>query len=693
MTRITGPRACLRISAFVIFVLGLFSLKPALAGNNMYWVCDGGIWDSLCWSVGISGGTATATQPINGDYVFLTQSGSSNLVVTYRNTAYPSATLGSLTIDGSGTGTMTLSQETYSDPLQSAQETIGFNGLHIQSVGSNSTGTLGVGGYYSLSGSGSLVASNAENITGVFQQAGGTNSAGIVYVGSPTGSGTYGLTAGSLTAATEYFQGNGAFIQNGGINTVTNNFNMVGGSYNLSDGSFAANNVTIGGSGYPAFVQNGGAGDISGNLTLGTCAGDGGTYTLAGGTLSVAGGILRDTCGGAGILKIDGGTLTVGGGDGAITVYDFHVASTASSNGSHTLSGTGSLMATNEEYIGDAGVGTFHQNGGTNITPTLSIGTQAGSNGVYNLNGGTLTAGAVATGAGTSTLNIDGGVLSVGSTYDPTNSTGGATVPNNPNVFGGGNGSISVVNFNVGNAVNSNGNHALTGTGTITAVNETIGNSGTGTLTQTGGTNTVTNTLTLAANAGSSGTYNLNGGRLNAANITVNSGGTFNFNGGTLSVGQFTGDLANLGGTLAPGSSPGTTNITGNYGQSQTGTFAVEIGGTGPGQFDVLKVSGTATLDGTLSVSLFDLGSGLFTPHLGDSFDILTADLIQGGFSSLTLATLDPGLKWDISYLTDAIGTTDVVRLSVAAVPIPAGVWLFGSGLLGLVGVARRRTA
>jgi hypothetical protein len=32
-------------------------------------------------------------------------------------------------------------------------------------------------------------------------------------------------------------------------------------------------------------------------------------------------------------------------------------------------------------------------------------------------------------------------------------------------------------------------------------------------------------------------------------------------------------------------------------------------------------------------------------------------------------------------------------RSSVAAVPVPAAVLLFGSGLLGLVGVARRKTA
>jgi hypothetical protein len=33
----------------------------------------------------------------------------------------------------------------------------------------------------------------------------------------------------------------------------------------------------------------------------------------------------------------------------------------------------------------------------------------------------------------------------------------------------------------------------------------------------------------------------------------------------------------------------------------------------------------------------------------------------------------------------------DNLNLGVAAIPVPAAVWLFGSGLLGLVGVARRK--
>jgi hypothetical protein len=35
----------------------------------------------------------------------------------------------------------------------------------------------------------------------------------------------------------------------------------------------------------------------------------------------------------------------------------------------------------------------------------------------------------------------------------------------------------------------------------------------------------------------------------------------------------------------------------------------------------------------------------------------------------------------------------DNVQVAVAPVPVPPAVWLFGSGLLGLIGVARRRQA
>jgi hypothetical protein len=38
-------------------------------------------------------------------------------------------------------------------------------------------------------------------------------------------------------------------------------------------------------------------------------------------------------------------------------------------------------------------------------------------------------------------------------------------------------------------------------------------------------------------------------------------------------------------------------------------------------------------------------------------------------------------------------GMTSVVTMQISQVPVPAAVWLFGSGLLGLLGVARHRKA
>ena len=58
-----------------------------------------------------------------------------------------------------------------------------------------------------------------------------------------------------------------------------------------------------------------------------------------------------------------------------------------------------------------------------------------------------------------------------------------------------------------------------------------------GSFTQSGGTNSVANLLCLGDNAGSRGTYNLNGGLLTVATEIVGQCGTFNFNGGTLRAG------------------------------------------------------------------------------------------------------------------------------------------------------------
>jgi hypothetical protein len=205
-----------------------------------------------------------------------------------------------------------------------------------------------------------------------------------------------------------------------------------------------------------------------------------------------------------------------------------------------------------------------------------------------------------------------------------------------------------------------------------------------GTLTNNGtltndGTLTSTGTLTNA----SSGTVSVFGGIVDAT--TIDNNGTFNFTGGILNVDTFNGDLNNTGGTLGPGHSPGTTTINGDYSQDATSTLLIEIEGLLAGtEYDVLNVTGTATLDGILE---FDVDYSALL--LGDSFNILNADVISGTFASITDRRINLDWVWELDYNLDLSGT-DVLTATVAAVPIPAAVWLFGSGL-GLLGWFRKR--
>ena len=122
--------------------------------------------------------------------------------------------------------------------------------------------------------------------------------------------------------------------------------------------------------------------------------------------------------------------------------------------------------------------------------------------------------------------------------------------------------------------------------------------------------------------------------------------------GGRLSANTVDFDLVVMGGTLAPGDSPGTTTINGNYEQQAAGTLEIEIGGTTAGsEFDMLAITGSTTLAGTLDVSLFDLGGGLFSPSAGDTFEILTAaGGLAGAFDTLNLPALPGDLLWFVNY-------------------------------------------
>lgn len=104
-------------------------------------------------------------------------------------------------------------------------------------------------------------------------------------------------------------------------------------------------------------------------------------------------------------------------------------------------------------------------------------------------------------------------------------------------------------------------------------------------------------------------------------------------------------------GTVAPGSSPGTLTIDGDYDQIDDGTLEMELAGTDDGAFDVLEATGTATLDGELQVELI----GGFEPEVGDTFEILTADAVTGTFSTESLPDLGEDAVMFVVYGPDVV--------------------------------------
>ena len=189
-------------------------------------------------------------------------------------------------------------------------------------------------------------------------------------------------------------------------------------------------------------------------------------------------------------------------------------------------------------------------------------------------------------------------------------------------------------------------NVALTGTGGVfnttanTTVSGAIGGTGglwknnTGTLTLTG-VNTYTGNTNVEA-----GKLVVNGSLASSVRILKN--GTL---GGTLSI---AGNLTNLG-ILAPGNSPGTVTVNGNY--FEAGTLDIEVWGLTAGtQHDQVVVSGTAT---------FQAGSNLKVTKTGGTFDLARTEsvlAVSAAAYSGAFTTLDRGTQATQVFFNNATG-------------------------------------
>lgn len=114
---------------------------------------------------------------------------------------------------------------------------------------------------------------------------------------------------------------------------------------------------------------------------------------------------------------------------------------------------------------------------------------------------------------------------------------------------------------------------------------------------------------------------------------------------------------------------------------NDTGDDLVLFGiGTGEDTFDL-------TIGVTTVTGLTATDSGSNTPD-GFQLNAIAVDLTAfaiGGLVSVTSITLT------FQDTTSEFGLAGALNPPPVVVPVPAAVWLFGSGLLGLVGVARRK--
>lgn len=112
--------------------------------------------------------------------------------------------------------------------------------------------------------------------------------------------------------------------------------------------------------------------------------------------------------------------------------------------------------------------------------------------------------------------------------------------------------------------------------------------------------------------------------------------------------------------------------------------------------FDPATPELTVAPDDTATLR-FDVTSLTTTTFLEDfSIATLTFDAVAAGNTPATLGLSLSALwldgDWNVERPVSGI-TLVPTTINVNAVPVPPAVWLFGSGLLGLVGVARRRQA
>lgn len=179
----------------------------------------------------------------------------------------------------------------------------------------------------------------------------------------------------------------------------------------------------------------------------------------------------------------------------------------------------------------------------------------------------------------------------------------------------------------IANAIVLSGTGGVVDTTGTTTLSGSI--SGTGQLWKVGsGEALLTGVNTYSGNTNVSGGILTINGSVASPNVTV-------FNGGTLKgSGRLNGNLISFG-TVAPGNSPGILTVAGNY--TENGILDIEVGGTvagaNPAGFDQVNVTGSFTANSTATLRVTKFNA--FDPARGQSFQAIVAGSYVGAFGTL----------------------------------------------------------